>query len=142
VTPINNFLRSQYETNNGFEWYFAAGRVSMDFRFCNDSSALGDESPLAITQNANVNIPVLGIGGSKGLTSAASSFDTYLDSIATAAADTHVCILDGYAHVDPIAAADNESAVLILDMVDAVENDTPISTALTCLGSPPPAPAP
>ncbi|MBW2236204.1 MAG: hypothetical protein JRG85_12515, partial [Deltaproteobacteria bacterium] len=98
VTPINNFLRSQYETNNGFEWYFADGRVSMDFRFCNDSSALGDESLLAITQNANVNVPVLGIGGSNGLASAVSSFDTYLGSIATAAADTHVCILDGYAH--------------------------------------------
>jgi hypothetical protein len=44
--------------------------------------------------------------------------------------------------VDPLTAANNESVALILDMVDAVENDDPISTALTCLGSPPPAPAP
>jgi pimeloyl-ACP methyl ester carboxylesterase len=142
VTPINNFLRSQYETNNGFEWYFADGRVSTDFRFCNDSSALGDESLLAITQNANVDIPVLGIGGSNGLAPVVSSFDTYLGSIATAAADTHVCILDGYAHVDPLTAANNESVPLILDMVDALKNGDPLSTALTCTGSPPPAPAP
>jgi hypothetical protein len=114
----------------------------MDFRFCNDSSALGDESLLAITQNANVDVPVLGIGGSNGLAPSVSSFDTYLDSIATAPADTHVCILDGYAHVDPLTARNNESVALILDMVDAVESDDPISTALTCLGSPPPAPAP
>ena len=60
-----------------------------------------------ITQNANVNVPVLAIGGSNGLAPEPKSFQRYLDSIATPAADKRVLILEGYAHLDVISARNN-----------------------------------
>jgi hypothetical protein len=132
VTDLFTFLRTQYEVNNGFEWYFLDGRVSLDFQYGNDSSSLGDESLLAITQTANVDIPVLGIGGNNGLAPSVASFATYFGSIATGADDKVACILPGYAHVDPLSAADNLSVPLVLDMVDAIENGNTLAGALTC----------
>ena len=108
--------------NNGFEWYFLSGRVSLDFSYGNDSSSLGDESLLAITQNANVDIPVLGIGGTNGLARSEASFDTYFGSIATPAGDKQAFILPGYAHVDPLVADQNEALPLILDFMDQIRS--------------------
>jgi pimeloyl-ACP methyl ester carboxylesterase len=121
VTDIDTFLRTQFEVNNGFEWYFLDGHVSLDFAYGNDSSSLGDESLLAITRNAAVDIPVLGIGGSNGLTPTTSAFSTYFGSIATPAGDKQAFILPGYAHVDVINAAANEAVPLIVDFVGQLE---------------------
>ena len=77
-----------------------------------------NEGPLVITQNANVDVPVLAIGGSNGLTPEAKSFQGYFDSIATPAADKQVVILEGYAHLDPINATDNLAALEIADFVN------------------------
>ena len=127
VTSIDDFLETQFGKANGFEWYFVSGRVSLDFQFGNDSSALvadfltfnaSSEGPLVVTQNANVDVPVLGIGGSNGLVPEAKSFDRYFDSIATPAADKRVAILEGYAHVDPINARDNLAVPAIVDFVN------------------------
>lgn len=114
VTSIVTFLQTQFGKANGFEWYFASGRPNLDFSFGNDSSALvaenlavtpGDEGPLVITQNANVDIPVITFGGSNGLTPTPASWNTYLGSIASTDTETH--ILEGYAHLDVVSAKDN-----------------------------------
>ncbi len=127
VTAIVDFLRTQFGKANGFEWYFVDGRVSQDFSYGNDSSALvaqalaadpSDEGPLRITQNAAVDVPVLAIGGSNGLAPEIKSFDRYLDSIATPAADTEVVIIEGYAHLDVINARHNDTVPPIVDLVN------------------------
>jgi hypothetical protein len=127
VTAIDDFLRTQFGKANGFEWYFVSGRVGLDFSYGNDSSALvaeslladpRDEGPLVITQNAAVDVPVLAIGGSNGLAPEAKSFDGYLGSIATPAADKRVVVLEGYAHLDPISATDNLAVPEIADFVN------------------------
>ena len=63
VTPIDNFLLTQFGKGNGFEWYFSSARPGLDFSYGRDSSALvaeharhgrpGDEGPLVLTQNAD-----------------------------------------------------------------------------------------
>lgn len=127
VTAITDFLQTQFGKANGFEWYFVDGRVSQDFSYGNDSSALvaealaadpTDEGPLRITQNASVDVPVLAIGGSNGLAPEAKSFDRYLGSIATPASDTEVVIIEGYAHLDVINARHNDAVPPIVDMVN------------------------
>ncbi|MCL4686890.1 hypothetical protein KJ059_19290 [Myxococcota bacterium] len=125
VTPMDNFLHTQFGKANGFEWYFAAARPSLDFGYGRDSSALvtehlasvdpNDEGPLVITQNGVMDVPVIAIGGSNGLTPEAKSFGHYLGSIATPAADQEIHILEGYAHLDVINAADNEAVPLLED---------------------------
>ena len=126
VTSIADFLKTQFGKANGFEWYFVDGRVSQDFAYGNDSTALvaealaadpTHEGPLRITQNAFVDVPVLGIGGSNGLTPEGKSFDRYLDSIATPEADKEVVIIEGYAHLDVINARDNDAVAPIVDLV-------------------------
>ena len=93
----------------------------------NDSSALvaeallvdpADEGPLRITQQAGVDMPILAIGGSNGLTPESKSFDSYLSSIATPLVDQEVVILEGYAHVDVTIAADNAGRPYIVDWVN------------------------
>lgn len=132
VSDIDAFLRTQFEVQNGFEWYFLSGRVSLDFAYGNDSSSLGDESLLAITQNAQVDVPVLGIGGGNGLAPSAAAFASYFGSIATPAGDKKACILAGYAHLDPLIADQNEAVPLILDMLGALERGDPLGPALVC----------
>lgn len=126
VTALEDFLDTQFGKANGFEWYFVSGRVSLDFGYGNDSSALvaealaidpGDEGPLVITQNASVAVPVIGIGGTNGLTPETKSFDRYFASIATPAADKRAYVLEGYAHLDVINARDNAAVPLLLDWV-------------------------
>jgi hypothetical protein len=130
VSPLDAFLRTQFGKANGFEWYFASGRPFLDFSYGRDSSALvaqhlalhpGDEGPLVVTQNANVDVPVLAIGGSNGLAPEPKAFASYLGSIATPAAWKSVHILPGYAHIDPLTAADNEAVPLIEDFVNRVQ---------------------
>jgi pimeloyl-ACP methyl ester carboxylesterase len=118
VTDIRTLARAQFEHANGVEWYYLSGRINLDFQYGRDSSVLGDESLLAITQNASVNVPVLGIGGSNGLTPIAASFDPYHASIATPPADREVVILEGYAHLDVIQAAENEAVPAIVAWLD------------------------
>ena len=129
VTSIDDFLRTQFGKSNGFEWYFVSGRVNLDFQYGNDSGGIVAESlafdptnegPLVITQNASVDVPVLGIGGSNGLTPEAKSFDRYFDSIATPAADKRAVILEGYAHLDPINASGNQAVPEIVDFVNEI----------------------
>jgi len=126
VSDVGDFLATQFGKLNGFEWYFSAGRPTLDFSYGRDSSALvaeslavdpGDEGPLVVTQNANVDIPVLAIGGTNGLTPEAKSFDNYLGSIATPLDQQFVVLLEGYAHLDPISARDNEAVPSIVDFI-------------------------
>ncbi len=126
VSSLQDFLLTQFGKANGFEWYFVDRRVSLDFEYGNDSSALvaesvardGTEGPLVITQNANVDVPVLAIGGSNGLAPEPRSFERYLSSIATPVEDQRVVVLEGYAHLDATMARDNEAAQEIEDFVD------------------------
>ena len=126
VTTIEQFTLTQFGKANGFEWYFVDGRVTQDFQYGNDSSALvaeslaanpGDEGPLRITQQAGIAVPVLAIGGSNGLTPQLSSFDRYFGSIATAPTDKQALVVEGYAHLDVINARDNDAVVPIVDWV-------------------------
>jgi hypothetical protein len=121
VTDLDDILRTQFSPDNAEEWYYMGGRVNVDLQYGRDSTALGDESLIAITQNANVNVPVLGIGGSNGLAFQPSSFSSYLGSIATPPEWKQVAILPGYAHVDLIAAAHNEAVPIITDWVARVQ---------------------
>jgi pimeloyl-ACP methyl ester carboxylesterase len=131
VTPMDNFLFTQFGKGNGFEWYFSSARPGLDFSYGRDSSTLvaehlatvdpGDEGPLVITQNAGVDVPVICIGGSNGLTPEPKSFDTYLASIATPEADQEVYILEGYAHLDPLTAANNGAVPLLEDWINRVQ---------------------
>lgn len=66
-----------------------------------------------LTQNANVDVPVLCIGGSNGLAPSEASFADYLGSIATPAARQRIEILEGYAHLDVITAAENEAVPIL-----------------------------
>jgi len=116
VTNIDDFTRALYETGNQSEWYFIDGRPGLDLQFGRDSSALGRPDLLNVTQNANVDVPVLAIGGSNGLAPTEASFANYLGSIAST--DTTVVILEGYAHVDVLTATDNEAVPPVVDFVN------------------------
>ncbi len=116
VTDVDVFLRSLYETGNSSEWYFVSGRVNLDLSFGRDSSALGAPELLNVTQNANVDVPVLGIGGSNGLATTEASFANYLGSIAST--DQEVVIVEGYAHLDVLTAEENESVPPIIDWMN------------------------
>ena len=74
-----------------------------------------------ITQNAAVDVPVICLGGSNGLAPEAKPFDSYLASIATPAADKEVQILEGYAHLDPLNAANNDTVPLIEEWINRVQ---------------------
>ena len=126
VTSLDDVLEIQALPSNFVEWYFLAGRSNLDGAYGVDSSALvaqsvaatGNEGPLVLTQNANVNVPVLGIGGSNGLAPLESSFATYLASIATPAADKEVLIVEGYAHVDVLTARNNAALPTLVDWIN------------------------
>lgn len=117
VTDLDDVLRLNFGAGNFVEWYFVDGRVSLDFQYGRDSSALGDESLLAVTQNANVDVPVLCIGGSNGLAPTEASFADYLGSIATQASRQRIEILEGYAHLDVITAVRNEAVPILADWI-------------------------
>jgi pimeloyl-ACP methyl ester carboxylesterase len=131
VTPIDAFLQTQFGKANGFEWYFASGRPFLDFSYGRDASTLvaehlatvdpSHEGPLVITQNAQVDVPVIAIGGSNGLTPEPKAFASYLGSIATPEAWKEVHILEGYAHLDLLTAADNEALALIEAFIDRMQ---------------------
>jgi pimeloyl-ACP methyl ester carboxylesterase len=127
VTSLTDFFMTQFGKGNGFEWYFSSGRPNLDFAYGRDSSVLvaeslaldpNDEGPLVITQNAAMNVPVLAIGGSNGLTPEPKSFTGYLSSIATPAADKQVVIVEGYAHLDVINATNNGALPPIVAFVN------------------------
>jgi pimeloyl-ACP methyl ester carboxylesterase len=129
VTSVDTFARTQFGKLNGFEWYFAAGRPNLDFAYGRDSSALvaehlaldpTNEGPLVITQNAAVDVPVIALGGSNGLTPEPKSFAGYLGSIATPASRQEVHILEGYAHLDVVTAERNEAVPPIADFIRRV----------------------
>jgi hypothetical protein len=113
VTDIDVLIRTLYEHGNASEWYFVSGRPGLDLSFGRDSSALGAPEKLNVTQHANVDVPILAIGGSNGLAPTEQSFAGYLDS--TSSTDTTVVILEGYAHLDPLSASDNEAVAPTVD---------------------------
>jgi len=117
VTDIKDLERVQFSNGNFAEWYYLSGRVSLDQLFGRDSSSLGDESLLAVTQNANMNCPVLAIGGSNGLAPLPSSWNSYFASIATPAADKEIAIVEGYAHLDLLTAKANEAVPIMKDWI-------------------------
>lgn len=120
VTKMQTLLRSLYETGNASEWYFVSGRPNLDFTFGRDSSALGAPQLLNVTQNANVDVPVLAIGASNGLATTEDAFADYLGSIATPPADQQVRILEGYSHVDVLTAEQNEAVPIIQTWVESL----------------------
>lgn len=118
VTDMDDLLALNFTDGNFAEWYFVGGRASLDLRFGRDSSALGDERLLAVTRNASVDVPVLCIGGSNGLTPTEESFASYLGSIATPPLQQEIVILEGYAHLDVLTAAENEAVAPIAAWVE------------------------
>lgn len=126
VSDLDDLLAIQTAPSNFVEWYFASGRPNLDGSYGVDSSALvaqavaatGDEGPLVLTQNANVDVPVLCIGGSNGLAPSESSFATYLGSIATPPADKEIALLEGYAHLDVLTARDNATVPVMTDWIN------------------------
>lgn len=117
VTDISDLERVQFSNGNFAEWYYLSGRVSLDLLFGRDSSSLGNESLLAVTQNSRMDRPVLAIGGSNGLTPLPASWNGYFGSIATPAADKRVAIVEGYAHLDLLTARDNDSVPILRDWI-------------------------
>jgi hypothetical protein len=126
VTRLDDILAIQSLPANFIEWYYLSGRTNLDASYALDSSALvaesvaatGSEGPLVLTQNAQVDVPVLCIGGSNGLAPLESSFATYLASIATPPSDERVEIIEGYAHLDLITAAKNDAVPIVSDWVN------------------------
>jgi hypothetical protein len=134
VTSVDAFAATQFGKLNGFEWYFAAGRPTLDFGYGRDSSGLvaeqlavdpSHEGPLVITQNANVDVPVIAIGGSNGLAPEPRSFASYLGSIATPEEWQEVHVVPGYAHLDVINAERNEAVPLVVDFIERVKRIPP-----------------
>ncbi|HKJ23286.1 MAG TPA: hypothetical protein VKB65_00590, partial [Myxococcota bacterium] len=125
VTDVAVLLRTLYETGNASEWYFTSGRVNLDLSFGRDSSALGAPELLNVTQNANVDVPIVGIGGSNGLATTEASFAGYMDS--TASSDKQVVILEGYAHLDTLTAEDNEAVPVLVDWINHVRQQKLLS---------------
>ena len=79
-------------------------------------------SLLAITQNANMNVPVLAIGGSNGLAFQPSSFASYLGLIATPRSGSRWRSFPAYAHLDLITADCTTTRVpIITDWVNRVQ---------------------
>jgi hypothetical protein len=134
VTSLDTFAKTQFGKLNGFEWYFAAGRPTLDFGYGRDSSALvaehlaldpSHEGPLVVTQNAHVDVPVIAIGGSNGLAPEPRSFASYLGSIATPEEWQEVHVVEGYAHLDVINAERNEAVPLVADFIERVKRIRP-----------------
>lgn len=117
-SSLDELLRNQFTGSNFLEWYYQSGRLSLDASYGRSSSALGDESRLAVTQNSNMDRPVLCIGGSNGLAPTEASFQSYLSSIATPSADKEIFIAEGYAHLDPLTAENNVALPVITDWVN------------------------
>jgi pimeloyl-ACP methyl ester carboxylesterase len=126
VSSVDDLLAIQTAPSNFVEWYFGAGRPNLDASYGIDSSALvaeavaatGNEGPLVLTQNANVDVPILCIGGSNGLAPLESSFATYLGSIATPPADQQIALLEGYAHLDLLTARKNAAVPVMTDWIN------------------------
>jgi pimeloyl-ACP methyl ester carboxylesterase len=121
VTDVKVLLRTLFETTNASEWYFVSGRVSLDLGYGRDSSALGDESLLAVTRNADMDAPILAIGGSNGLTPSEAAFSDYLGSVATPSGEQRIVILEGYSHLDVVSATDNGAVPAIVDWIRSLE---------------------
>ena len=129
VSSLDDLLRVQVLDANFVEWYFLSGRTGLDGSYGIDSSALvaeavaagGDEGPLVLTQNGNVDVPVLCIGGSNGLAPLESSFATYLGSIATPPEDQRVEIVEGHAHLDVLTASPNPVVPIVGDWVNRLQ---------------------
>jgi hypothetical protein len=117
VSDLFDLTRNQFGPTNFLEWYYLTGRISLDLAYGRNSSALGDESRLAITRNAAMDKPVLCVGGSNGLAPSEASYQSYLASIATPTADKEIYIAEGYAHLDPLTAKANLAVPVISDWV-------------------------
>lgn len=128
-TRLLDILEIQFLASNFVEWYFLSGRTSLDASYGIDSSGLvaeavaafGNEGPLVLTQQAQVDVPVLCIGGSNGLAPLESSFANYLASIATPVEDQQIEILEGYAHLDPLTATRNAAVPVVTDWVNRLQ---------------------
>jgi pimeloyl-ACP methyl ester carboxylesterase len=118
VSALQDLVRNQWGDTNFLEWYYLSGRVTLDLSYGRNSSSLGDESRLAVTQNAAMDKPVLCIGGSNGLAPSEASFASYLGSIATPTPDKEIFIAEGYAHLDPLTARNNAAVPPITDWVN------------------------
>lgn len=118
TSDLYELVRNQFGATNFLEWYYLTGRISLDLAYGRDSSSLGDESRLAVTQNATMGKPVLCIGGSNGLAPTEASFANYLGSIATPGADKEIYIVEGHAHLDTLTAENNEAVPVIADWVN------------------------
>jgi len=118
---LYELVRNQFGETNFLEWYYLSGRITLDLSYGRDSSSLGDESRLAVTQNASMNKPVLCIGGSNGLAPTEASYQGYLSSIATPSVDKEIYIAEGYAHLDPLTAENNLAVPVISDWVNRLQ---------------------
>lgn len=117
TSDLYELVANQLGGTNFLEWYYLSGRITLDLSYGRNSTSLGDESRLAVTQNATMDKPVLCIGGSNGLAPTEASFASYLASIATPAADKEIHIVEGHAHLDTLTARSNEAVPVIADWV-------------------------
>ncbi len=97
------------------EWYFPY-RLQFDLMLGLNTTGI-PENTLNITQAANINIPVLGLGGDDGLTTNVNAFNPFLYAISTDPADVEVDILPGYAHLDIMLAEENLAVPKIVDFI-------------------------
>jgi pimeloyl-ACP methyl ester carboxylesterase len=126
VSSLPVLMAMQTQPSNFVEWYFASGRPNLDGSYGVDSSALvaeavaatGSDGPLNLTQNANMDVPVLCIGGSNGLAPTEASYAPYLASIATPPADQQIELLEGYAHLDVLTAENNAAVPILTDWIN------------------------
>ena len=162
VTNMNRFFPVLFTGAVDFgDWYFSSSGLSTTSEL-NPPGAFGglDTTPLSVgrnrpdienlTQVAAINVPVIGFGGSNGLTPTAASFKAFANSIGTCTAPTcngvtprvvlddpitptygnvaggfEVYISEGYAHIDVLTAEDDASNNVLAPLLAFLTRNTP-----------------
>lgn len=123
-TRMEDFAAMMFRGPSNFiEWYFPA-RLSLDVGLVNqlDVASEGDWRKeaygLAVTENARVDVPVLAVGGSRGLVPDLRRFDPYEASLApvlrngtarsASTAGFARRMMEGHVHLDVLSAEDRE----------------------------------
>jgi len=144
---------------NVVDWYYPSSGLGVTAGLGLDTTPLSAPPPLGRgrsdidnrTQGAAINIPVIGFGGSNGLTPVPGAFLGFADAIATCSAPGcdgttprvldranpneafptfggvsggyEVYISEGYSHVDVVTADDDEGNLVISRLLDFVERN-------------------
>jgi cysteine-rich repeat protein len=164
VSSIGRFFPALFAGDIDFgDWYFPSSGLSVTSELNGGGGGFGglDSTPLSVgrnrpdienlTQASAVNIPVIAIGASNGLTPTAASYKAFANSIGTCTAPScsgatarllvddpitptfgdvaggyEVVIVEGYAHVDVVTAEDDPLHNTMLGPIVAfLERNTP-----------------